>query len=132
MWQLSLLNYIGFPPTYAFFFRTKLSMIYMKCFSIQHMTCFPMLSLSLPMTWLHLSYPIYIIWIFCMPCFSFRICYDGTSSMHMLFFQEQICHMNEMTTLMKWLHEWNDYMNEMTTWMKWLYLSSMDMLFFQE
>ena len=85
----------------------KWSMIYMKCFSIHHMPCFPMLSLSLPMTWLHLSYPVYIIWIFCMPCFSFRT--EWSVMMGLLlctcFFSR-----NKYATWMKWLHEWNDYL----------------------
>ena len=40
------------------------------------------------------------------------ICYDGTSSMHMLFYR------NKYATWMKWLHEWNDF----TIWHDYLFL----------
>ena len=103
-------------------------MIYMKCFSIHHMTCFPMLSLSLPMTWLHLSYPVYIIWIlYAMLLFQDRmICYDVTSSMHMLFFQEQTCYNDDMTflyniaTIFFYAHAFFSR-NKYATWMIWVY-----------
>ena len=142
MWPLSLLIYIGFPLHMPSFSGPKWSMIYMKCFSVHHMPCFPMLSLSLPMTWLHLSYPVYIIWIFCMPCFSFRT--EWSVMMGLL-----LCTCFFPGTNM--LHEWNDFpiwhdylfllctrffsRNKHVTWMKWLSymtwlsLSSMHMLF---
>ena len=133
MWPLSLLSYIVFPPTFAFFFRTKWSMIYMKYFTIQHMTCFPMLSLSLPMTWLHLSYPIYIIWIF--------VCHVFLSgpndllwwnfSMHMLFSRNKYSTWIKWLPWMKWcfymiwlslfLCTWFFFRNQHATWIIWLY-----------
>ena len=143
MWPLSLLNHLGFPLTYAFFFRTKWSMIYMKCFSIQHMTCFPMLSLSLPMTWLHLSYPIYIIWIF--------VCHASLSGSNVLLWWDFFYAHAFFPGINMLVHEWNDFpiwhdylfllctcffsRNKYATWVKWLSymtwlsLSSMHMLF---
>ena len=86
----------------------KWSMIYMKCFSIHHMPCFPMLSLSLPMTWLHLSYPIYIIWTFCFVC---HASLSGPNDL--LWWDFFYAHAFFPGTNMP--HEWNDYMNEMTS-----------------
>ena len=57
--------------------------------------------LSLPMTWLHLSYSVYIIRIlYAMLLLQDRmICYDGTSSIHKLFLQEQTCYNDDTTFL---------------------------------
>ena len=117
MWQLSLLNYIARISAYiCLLFQDQMinDLHEMLFYSTHAMLSDAITFTSYDMTPSILSlYTLLYEYLYAMLLFQDQtICYDGTSSMHMLFYR------NKYATWMKWLHEWNDF----TIWHDYLFL----------